>query len=145
MYAELISVSTPNRYPLHCAVKGGNLQLVRWLREAHECPIFEDRGPKTSRKLSLRTSCNRSLIDLAVSGEPKIEILRYLVVRQKISMNDLSSHQLARDTLEAFLKGEEKFEDTSDTTAMAENYRKESVANISANDAVSSPLKYFFT
>jgi hypothetical protein len=34
------------RFPVHCAVMGGSLDLVRWLVDVQLCPLSVNRGPK---------------------------------------------------------------------------------------------------
>jgi len=81
---------------------GGSLELVRWLVEIHLCPLSVIRSPK-GQLLSVQTSANRTLMDLAMAGKPKFEILRYLV-RKGLSIHDAKDSSLAPKTLEAMLK-----------------------------------------
>lgn len=122
-------------FPVHCAVKGGNLQLLQWLVETHECPISVKRNPRTGRNLSLRTSCDNTLIDFAMTGKPKIDILRYLVVKHNMSLKDATNPNLATSTLEALLRcGASTTRDASEVNAelpaIVESFAEESVATI---------------
>lgn len=77
--------------------------MVRWLVEKQLCPITTSRDPKTNRVLSVRTSENRTLLDLAMTGRPKVDILMYLI-QQGLSMEDVKDTALASKTLEAVMK-----------------------------------------
>jgi hypothetical protein len=81
---------------------GGNLDLVRWLVETQECPVSARRDPKTGMLLSLRTSKSRTLVDLAMTGRPKIEILAYLV-RKNLTISDTKDPTLAPKTLQTLM------------------------------------------
>lgn len=94
----------PTRLPVHCAVMGGNLHLLRWLVETHACPIAVKRDNRNGRMLSLQTSANKSLIDLAMTGKPKLDILKYLIVDHNMSLQDSTNPNLAPRTLEALLR-----------------------------------------
>ena len=98
-----ISLSTLHRFPVHCAVMGGSLNLVRWLVDTHLCPISVLRNAK-GQLLSVQTSACRTLLDLAMSGKkPKTDILFYLVSKG-LSIHDVKDTTLAPKTLEAMLK-----------------------------------------
>lgn len=92
------------RFPLHCAVIGGNLQLLQWLVETHSCPVAVKRDRASGRMISIHTSAKRSLMDLAMSGKPKLDIMRYLVVKHKLSLMDSNDPKLAPRTLESLLR-----------------------------------------
>lgn len=81
---------------------GGNLDLVRWLVETHECPVSVRRDPKTHMHLSVQTSKARTLIDLSMTGRPKIEILGYLV-SNNLSVLDTKDPTLAPKTLQTLM------------------------------------------
>ena len=81
---------------------GGALNLVRWLVETHGCPLSVKRDPKTGNMLSLQTSASRTLIDLAMTGKPKIDILSYLV-RNGLSISDTKDQTLAPKTLQSLM------------------------------------------
>ena len=55
---------------------GGNVELVKWLVEKEDCPLSVRRDPKSGMSYSVQTSAGRTLFDLAMTGKPKIEILR---------------------------------------------------------------------
>lgn len=84
---------------------GGNLQVVKWLVETHDCPISVKRDPRTGLKLSVQTSANRTLIDLAMTGkfQKKASILSYLVQRG-LSVTDTKDPNLAPKTLQSMMK-----------------------------------------
>lgn len=82
---------------------GGSLELVKWLVEGQLCPISVNRDEQTNRMLSVQTSANRTLLDLAMTGRPKLDILVYLIQRG-LSVDDLKDTSLAPKTLETVLK-----------------------------------------
>jgi Zinc finger, C3HC4 type (RING finger) len=90
------------RFPIHCAVMGGSLELVKWMVESHDVPISV-RKTKTGLPLSVQTSKSRTLIDLAMTGRPKIDILGYLVSKN-LSVIDCKDQTLASKTLQTLLR-----------------------------------------
>jgi hypothetical protein len=87
---------------------GGNLELVTWLVEVHGCPLS-----KTGMPLSIQTSKSRTLIDLAMSGEPKIEVLSYLI-KKNLSVIDAKNKSLAPKALQLLLGAGFRFEKRDD-------------------------------
>lgn len=83
---------------------GGNLTLFKWLVESHCCPTSVKRDNNTGRMLSIQTSADRTLIDLAMTGKPKLDILRYLVTENNMSVMDTRDATLAPRCLEALLR-----------------------------------------
>jgi hypothetical protein len=83
---------------------GGNLQLLRWLVETHGCSLFIKSDSMTTRRQCLRTSANKSLIDLAMIGKPKLDILRYLVITHCMSVEDTTNPRMALRSLDALLR-----------------------------------------
>lgn len=90
-------------FPIHCAVIGGNLELVKWMVEGHLCPISATVDPKTNQPLSVQTSERRTLMDLAMSGKPKYDILTFLT-QKGLSITDAKNSHLAPRVLESLLK-----------------------------------------
>ena len=90
-------------FPVHCAVIGGSLELVKWMVEGHLCPISATVDPKTHQPLSVQTSERRTLMDLAMSGKPKYDILTFLL-KNGLSVTDAKNPQLAPRVLEGLLK-----------------------------------------
>ena len=88
---------------------GGNLELVRWLVEVQGCPISVRRDPKTGLFLSVQTSESRTLIDLAMTGKPKIDILSYFV-KKNLSVMDTKDASLAPKTLHTLMSAGFHFE-----------------------------------
>jgi Zinc finger, C3HC4 type (RING finger) len=95
-------------FPIHCAVMGGCLELVKWLVDEQLVPIV---GPavnvrQQSQPLlqSVQTSASRTLLDLAMTGRPKVEILMYLIAEKGLRINDVKDPQLAPKTLETLMK-----------------------------------------
>jgi len=73
-------------YPIHCAVEGRSLPLLRWLVDVNHCPLYVDSvGRKSKDDTSLLTpiltSNSRGLVSIALAND-SIDILRYLVVEK---------------------------------------------------------------
>lgn len=83
---------------------GGNLKLLQWLVETNSCPVAVKRDRISGRMMSVQTSAKRSLVDVAMSGKPKLDILRYLIVKHKLSLLDSNDPKLAPRTLESLLR-----------------------------------------
>lgn len=80
------SVKGEIMYPLHCAVLGGNLELVQWLVDIRWVPLKSSKKKRnSSRDGTIATSKGRSVLDLSLSGH-NIDIVRYLVVDKKVSL-----------------------------------------------------------
>jgi Zinc finger, C3HC4 type (RING finger) len=127
-------------FPIHCAVMGGSLELVKWLVDVQLVPIVGTRTTTTNSTMttsqssttsnhqysgfggfgvrqqpqqasqpqqpllqSVQTSASRTLLDLAMTGRPKVEILMYLIAEKGLSINDVKDPQLAPKTLETLL------------------------------------------
>ena len=97
------SIRDESMFPLHACVLGGNLELLKWLVDKQLCPFSVKRDSKTGKRLSVKTSNNRTLIDLAMTGKPKLDILMYLVAKG-LSVSDCADVGLTAKTLEALLK-----------------------------------------
>lgn len=94
-------------YPIHCAVQGGNLDIVRWLMDEHFCPIKlvkkgNGKGRKASDDTAIVTSKGRSVLNIALSGL-KVDIIRYLVVDKAVDLYETKDLQLSLRALEAVL------------------------------------------
>jgi len=98
----VVEISTVRRFPIHCAVMGGNLDLVKWLVEAHGCPLSVKRSPLSFALQSVQTSKSRTLMDLAMTGRPKIDILQYLVGKN-LNVTDTNDPTLAAKTLQTLM------------------------------------------
>ena len=93
-------------YPVHAAVLGGNLKLLKWLVDEHCCPLRSIRvssgrqGKDTSGSYTpILTSKGRSLLAIAL-GNRNIGIVRYLVVEKKMMLSserDISSEVLVQN------------------------------------------------
>jgi hypothetical protein len=117
---------------------GGNLALVRWLVEVQACPVSVGRDPKTGVPLSIQTSSGRTLMDLAMTGRPKNEILRYLVGKN-LSVRDTKDKTLAPKTLQNLMRSGFQFERV-DTTGEIDSSKKIESSDVSLatiEDAVS--------
>lgn len=88
---------------------GGNLDLVKWLVEKEDCPVSVRRDPKSGMLCSIQTSARRTLVDLAMTGKPKIEILSFLI-QKNLSVLDTKYPKLAPKTLETLLSAGFRFE-----------------------------------
>lgn len=96
-------------YPIHCAVEGGNLDIVRWLMEDHFCPIkfLRTGSGKRAKKggspdFPILTSKNRSVLTIAMESL-QVEILRYLVVDNSVSVYEAKDIKASLRALEAVL------------------------------------------
>lgn len=97
-------------YPVHCAALGGNLQLLRWLVDAHCCPIKSVRvSGKTKdsagKYTPIVTSKGRSLLGIAME-KGNVSMIRYLVVKKGISLageKDITTSMLIQN-LDAALR-----------------------------------------
>lgn len=86
-------------YPIQCAIMGGNLDLVKWLVEAHGCPLSAKPSAQSGILQSVQTSKSRTLIDLAMAEPPKIDILAYLLSKN-LSVSDTNDSALFTKTLQ---------------------------------------------
>ena len=91
-------------FPVHCCTLGGNLELLKFLVDGQKCPLSIKRDPK-GKMLSIKTSNDRTLIDLAMVGKPKLDVLGYLI-RKGLTISDLADPSLTARTLEALLKSD---------------------------------------
>ena len=78
------------------------MELVRWLVDAKLCPISVARGAK-GQLISVQTSSHRTLLDIAMGGRPKMEILAYLIGKG-LALSDVKDSSLPTKTLETMLK-----------------------------------------
>lgn len=100
------------RYPIHLAILGGSLKLLRWLTEERYCPLREIKK-RSSKKVGspIVTSRGRSTLSIALLHQ-KLDIVRYLIVDRGLSLfeeRDLnndnnSSSQLALANFTSLLK-----------------------------------------
>lgn len=96
-------------YPIHCAVEGGNIDIVRWLMEDHFCPVKvirtgSGKKPKKggSPDFPILTSKSRSVLSIAMESL-HVEILRYLVVDNNVSIYESKDLKASLRALEAVL------------------------------------------
>lgn len=91
-------------YPVHCAVLGGNLNVLKFLVDENCCPIKSVRvagiGNDSGNKYTpIVTSKGRSLLGIALENE-NIAVLRYLVVDKGVllaSERDVTLELLSRN------------------------------------------------
>jgi len=108
--SPFVNVKGETLYPIHCASLGGNTALLKWLVDEVFCPIMLSsvleqnvRGSTSCLDTPLRTSKNRSVLDIAV-GKQDVDMMQYLVVEKSMSVHDLKDHQSALLSLEAALR-----------------------------------------
>jgi FYVE zinc finger/Zinc finger, C3HC4 type (RING finger) len=94
-------------YPVHCAIEGGNIHIVRWLIDDHYCPIKMIRpGTKKARRGSpeclISTSKGRHVLSIAIQ-RLKVDIIRYLVVDCGVSIHESTDLEGSLRALEATL------------------------------------------
>jgi hypothetical protein len=96
-------------YPIHCAVEGGNIDIVRWLTEDHFCPVKVIRTGSGARPkkggspdFPILTSKNRSVLSISMESL-HVEILRYLVVDNNVSIYESRDLKVSLRALEAVL------------------------------------------
>lgn len=94
-------------HPIHCAVEGGNNDLVRWLIDYHYCPVKlvrsgSNKKAKHSPDVLIQTSKGRSVLSIAID-RLKVDILRYLVVENGISIFEAKDLTTSLRALEASL------------------------------------------
>jgi hypothetical protein len=97
-------------YPVHCAVLGKNLSLLRWLVDENCCPIKSVRISSMSKNsagkfTAIVTSKGRSLLGIAMELKC-VDIVRYLVVDKGIILSgekDVTTEMLVRN-LDAALR-----------------------------------------
>jgi hypothetical protein len=92
---------------------GGNLDLVSWLVEAHSCPLSVERDPESGMLVSIQTSKSRTLIDLAMSQKPKVEVLSYLM-KKNLSVVDTKDPRLVHKAMQMLLSAGFRFEKRDD-------------------------------
>jgi FYVE zinc finger len=91
-------------YPVHCAVLGGNLDMLKFLVDENCCPIKSVRVAGTGKDPSNKytpivTSKGRSLLGIAMDSE-NLRIVRYLVAEKGLSLTgekDLTHDLLCRN------------------------------------------------
>lgn len=88
LYTPFANVKGELFYPVHCAVLGDSLDLLRFLVDDHCCPIQSARG--TSGRSSqpyvpIATSKGRSLLGMALANE-NLEIVRYLLIEKGVDV-----------------------------------------------------------
>jgi hypothetical protein len=93
-------------HPIHYAVEGGNLTMVRWLIEQRFCPIKKVASGNGKQKrgidIPLLTSKGRSVLQIAMENL-HIDIVRYLVVERNVSVYEMKDLSLTLRILESAL------------------------------------------
>lgn len=103
LHAPFGNVKGELLYPVHCAVLGGSLSLLKWLVDENSCPIKSLRvsGSRESggSYTPVVTSKGRSLLGIALENR-NVDIVRYLVVRKGVSLaseQDITFEMLLRN------------------------------------------------
>ena len=96
------------KYPIHCAVIGNNIKIVKWLVETNLVPLSIGKRKKgqcrdSPRDGTVMTSKGRSVMDLAMEGR-NIDIITLFVVKKNISLLKYRDHTNALVLLEAALR-----------------------------------------
>jgi FYVE zinc finger len=94
-------------WPVHCAVEGGNLRIIRWLVDQHFCPIkycagINKKAASGGKETAITTSKGRSVLSIALECH-KVEVMRYLVVDCNVSVYECKELHSALQALEAAL------------------------------------------
>lgn len=97
---------TETMFPIHCAVEGGNLPLLRWLVDVHFCPIKLIRTGNRNRDrgsdIPIRTSKGRSVLSISMASK-NVDILRYLAIEKSVSVFEIKELNTSLGALEAVL------------------------------------------
>jgi hypothetical protein len=94
-------------YPIHAAVEGGNIDILRWLLDDHCCPtklVRTDCSKKSQHgtDIPIVTSKGRSMLGIAID-RVKVDIMRYLVVECGVSIYECIDLKNSLRALEATL------------------------------------------
>lgn len=93
-------------HPIHCAVEGGNLNVLRWLLEERFCPVKRiasgNGKQKRGEDIPILTSKGRSVLSIAMTNL-NVEIVRYLVIDKNVSVYEIKDLALCLRVLESAL------------------------------------------
>lgn len=97
-------------YPVHCAVEGGNIDIVRWLVDGHHCPLKKVQASSKKARPARRgapeslitTSRNRHVLSIAIR-RLQVDMIRYLVVDCGVSIHESTDLESSLRALEATL------------------------------------------
>lgn len=107
MRSTFADINGEAMFPVHAAVMGGSLEVLRWLVDTHGCPLVGGRSNAEQQAgvHSVLTSKGRSVMDLALTGrQQKIDILRYFVVEKNMSLRETKDAKQAMGALEVLLR-----------------------------------------
>mmetsp|Transcript_2498 Transcript_2498/g.4673 ORF Transcript_2498/g.4673 Transcript_2498/m.4673 type:complete len:416 (+) Transcript_2498:112-1359(+) len=100
-------------YPVHCAVLGGNLSMLKWLVESLYCPITaaKQSPPKLLQPKNMNivldqhvlSSQGKTVLDLAMEAQ-ELGILYYLIFERGISVMQCRNLPVALRAFEAALR-----------------------------------------
>ena len=94
------------QYPIHCAILGENLNLIKWLVDVKCVPLHKSSKKKKCKVPhdgTLTTSRGKTILELAIASR-NIDVVRYLVCDKNISILSYKDLGTALITLEAALK-----------------------------------------
>jgi len=98
-------------YPVHCAVLGGNLAMLKWFIETLKCPINSSKRKSPAvveanfsfvGAEKVVSSRGKSVLDLAMEAQ-HLGILHYLIFEQGVSVMQYRNMRVALRTLETAL------------------------------------------
>mmetsp|Transcript_699 Transcript_699/g.1112 ORF Transcript_699/g.1112 Transcript_699/m.1112 type:complete len:476 (-) Transcript_699:81-1508(-) len=99
-------------YPVHCAVLGGNLAMLKWFIEILRCPINSSKRKSPAVVVAANfsfvgaekvvSSRGKSVLDLAMEAQ-NLGILHYLIIEQGVSVMQYRNMRVALRTLETAL------------------------------------------
>ena len=94
-------------WPVHCAVEGGNLDILRWLVDMRFCPITtipsgSKKPRRGTRESMITTSSGRHVLSIAIE-RLKVDIMHYLVVDKGVSIYEANDLEPSLRALEATL------------------------------------------
>lgn len=122
--------------PVHCAIKGRNEKLVRWLVETHSCPlqmVITSKSTKTKENEkylpSLKTSKGRSILDLAMESQ-HCGILRFLVKERNLSVFEVKDLNIVLGAVDTLIKEELPSRDNNKEAKAAKGKAKISTIDI---------------
>ena len=94
-------------WPVHYAVEGGNIDILRWLVDIRFCPIGTipsgmKKPRRGTRESLIMTSAGRNVLSIAIESL-KVDIMHYLVVDRGVSIYESTELEPSLRALEATL------------------------------------------
>eukprot|EP01039_Chlorochromonas_danica_P005648 gene5648-6230_t len=84
-------------FPIHCAVRGGNLDIVKWLLEVKKCSLVDHQNGEP-----LRTASGLSVLAVAAL-EGHESIIRYLVLTRSVPVDHIVDPMILQRALHVIL------------------------------------------